>query len=89
MMEIEPPVLVVLCPATREIRPPALVVPLPTVMLMLPEVPSVADPVRRVKAPLLPPVVVDPDVNERDPVTPFDPEGAVLMLNAPLDVDRP
>jgi hypothetical protein len=45
--------------------------------------------VRKVIIPLLPFVVVVPDVREREPETPLEPALAERTLKAPLDVARP
>jgi hypothetical protein len=88
-MEIEPPVAVdVASPALMAIRPPELNFPLPTTTLTLPATPLVADPVRNVIWPLLPLLVV-PEVKDREPAVPAAPALAVRTLNAPLEVARP
>ena len=86
--EMAPPVTFVLSPAFIAIRPPALDFPLPTITLMLPPTPSVADPLRKEMFPLLPFEVV-PEVKDREPDTPSDPESDDLTLNTPLEAARP
>ena len=77
-----------LWPASTARRPPALSLPLPTTILTLPAVPFVAEPVRSVICPLLP-LVVTPDVKERELEVPFVPALALRTLKAPLEVVRP
>ena len=89
IIEMAPPVSAVASPAFTATRPPVDTLPLPTTILMLPPVPNVAEPVRNVIIPLDPPVTVLPDENEREPLTPFEPELAVRMLKVPLDFARP
>jgi hypothetical protein len=91
IIETAPPVLseaAVLSPADTVMRPPVERFPLPITILTLPAVHLVAEPVRRVMFPLLP-LVVEPEVSEREPETPSAPAFAERTLKAPLEVARP
>ena len=85
-----PPALVsaVVSPALMQMLPPSLTSPLPTTKEIDPPFPAVADPVVTRTRPLLP-VLVVPEQNSSDPLTPISPAFAEATDTMPLDVAVP
>jgi hypothetical protein len=83
VIDIEPPDIDVLSPASRTTRPPAWLLPLPTIILTLPLVPDFDEPLLITTEPLLP-IELVPDFISIEPLVPPRPESDVSTENVPL-----